>query len=60
MQAIGQKAFGRIHLHTSMFLTQHFSCMISFTCKHLVLSIWHKKNHYLIIYIILSLCFNLC
>jgi hypothetical protein len=38
MQAIGQKARCRIHLHTSMFQIQHFNCMIIFNWKHLVLS----------------------
>ena len=61
IQAISQKTFGRIHLHTSMFLTQHFSHMISFTCKCSVLSSWHKKYLYFVMYIyLITTCFNLC
>jgi len=46
MQAIGQKALDRIHLHTSMFQTQHFYCMIIFNWKHLVLSSWQSNHLY--------------
>ena len=52
MQAIGQKALGRIHLHTSMFQTQHFYCTIIFNWKHLVLSSWHSNHLYFIVYIL--------
>ena len=61
MQAISQKTYGRIHLHTRIFLTQHFSHMISFTCKCSVLSSWHKKYLYFVMYIyLITTCFNLC
>jgi hypothetical protein len=52
MQAIGQKAVDRIHLHISMFQTEHFYCMIIFNRKLLVLSIWHSNHLYFIIYIL--------
>jgi hypothetical protein len=30
MQAIGEKALPRIHLYASLFVTQHYYCMISY------------------------------
>ena len=52
MQEIGQKVLGRIHLNTSMFLTEQFYCMIIIHWKHLVLSSWHS-NH---LYSLFTLC----
>jgi len=61
MQAIGQKALGRIHLYASMFLTQHYYSMISYNYKHLVLSSWHSNHLYFIMYIyLITMCFTLC
>jgi hypothetical protein len=60
MQAISKKKVQDLFTY-KLFQTQHFSGMISFTCKHSVLSIWHKRNLYFIMYIYLTTtCFNLC
>jgi len=48
MQAIGQKALGRIHLYASMFLTQQYYSVISYNYKHSVLSSWYSNYLYFI------------
>lgn len=58
MQGVGQKALGRIHLHTGMSLTEQFYCMIIFYWKHAVLSNWHINRLYFIMCIyLITLCF---